>query len=84
MSEVLVDIILMKNIMRNSSFIEDKKQHLVPQYLYDKYGIDSLQLASSQSYYAKNPKIYVPVFKLVNTRLKKLNDSVQEAMRLVE
>lgn len=84
MSEVLVDIILMKNIKRNSSFIEDKKQLLVPQYLYDKYGIDSLQLASSQSYYAKNPKKYVPVFKLVNARLKKLNDSVQEAMRIEE
>ena len=56
MSQILSDIILMKNIKRNNSFIKDKKQLLVPQYLYDKYGIDSSQLASSQSYYAKNPK----------------------------
>ena len=80
MSQILADIILMKNIKRNNSFIKDKKRLLVPQYLYDKYGIDSSQLASSQSYYAKNPKKYLPVFKLVQTQLKKLNDSIQERM----
>ena len=84
MSQILADIILMKNIKRNNSFIKDKKQLLVPQYLYDKYGIDSSQLASSQSYYAKNPKKYLPVFKLVQTQLKKLNDSIQERIRKEE
>ena len=82
MSQILADIILMKNIKRNNSFNKDKKQLLVPKYLYDKYGIDSLQLASSQSYYAKNPKKYLPVFKLVQSQLKKLNDSIQEIMRI--
>ena len=81
MSQILADIILMKNIKRNNSFIKDKKRLLVPQYLYDKYGIDSSQLASSQTYYAKNPKKYLPVFKLVQTKLKKLNDSNQERIR---
>ena len=84
MSQILSDIILMKNIKSNNSFIKDKKQLLVPQYLYDKYGIDSSQLASSQSYYAKNPKRYLPVFKLVQTQLKKLNDSIQERIRKEE
>ena len=84
MSQILSDIILMKNIKRNNSFIKDKKQLLVPQYLYDKYGIDSSQLAYSQSYYAKNPKKYLPVFKLVQTQLKKLNDSIQERIRKEE
>lgn len=84
MSQILSDIILMKNIKRNNSFIKDKKQLLVPQYLYDKYGIDSSQLASSQYYYAKNPKKYLPVFKLVQTQLKKLNDSIQERIRKEE
>ena len=84
MSQILADIILMKNIKRNNSFIKDKKGLLVPKYLYDKYGIDSLELASSQSYYAKNPKKYLPIFKLVQTQLKKLNDSIQETMRMEE
>ena len=31
MSQILSDIILMKNIKRNNSFIKDKKQLFVPQ-----------------------------------------------------
>ena len=84
MSEVLVDIIMMKNIKSNNSFINEKKGLLVPQYLYDKHGIDSSQLASSQTYYAKNPKKYIPVFKLVQIKLKVLKDSLQEQLRASE
>ena len=58
MSMVMLDIILMKNIKRESYNLLEKKDLLVAEYLYEKYGIDSLQLASSQSYYAKNPKEY--------------------------
>ena len=66
------------------SYIKEKKNLLVPEYLYEKHGIDSLQLATSQSYYAKNPKKYVPIFKLLENHLKKLKDSIQESMRASE
>ena len=53
-----------------------KKNLLVAEYLYEKHGIDSAQLASSQSYYAKNPKKYVPIFKKIQLELDRLNDSI--------
>jgi hypothetical protein len=84
MSEVMTDIILMKNIKREASYIQDKEDLLVAEYLYEKHGIDSAQLASSQSYYAKNPKKYVPIFKKIQLELDRLNDSINESMRIKE
>ena len=84
MSMVMLDIILMKNIKRESYNLLLKKDLLVAEYLYEKYGIDSAQLASSQSYYAKNPKKYLPIFKKVQMKFKKLNDSIQQTMRIRE
>jgi hypothetical protein len=82
MSELMLDIILMKNIKRQGSYFLNKKEFLVAEYLYEKYGIDSVQLASSQSYYSKNPKKYLPIFKKVQLELKRLNDSINESMRI--
>ena len=84
MSMVMLDIILMKNIKRESYNLFEKKDLLVAEYLYEKYGIDSVQLTSSQSYYAKNPKEYIPIFKKVKIKLNKLNDSIQQTMRIRE
>ena len=84
MSMVMLDIILMKNIKRESYNVLEKKDLLVAEYLYEKYGIDSAQLASSQSYYAKNPKKYLPIFEKVKMKFKKLNDSIQQTMRIRE
>lgn len=81
MIRIMADILMMKNIKSEYSYIKEKKNLLVPEYLYEKYGIDSLQLATSQSYYAKNPKKYVPIFKLLENHLKRLKDSIQESMR---
>ena len=84
MSMVMLDIILMKNIKRESYNVLENKDLLVVEYLYEKYGIDSAQLASSQSYYAKNPKEYLPIFKKIKMKLNKLNDSIQQTMRIRE
>ena len=81
MSLIMVDIILMKNIIRNQYSIKDKEVLLVPKYFYDKYAIDSAQLASSQIYYSQNPKKYAPIFKTVQEQLIKILDSVKEGER---
>jgi len=81
MSNIMMDIILMKNIKRNAFYIKEKENLLGDQYLFEKYGIDSLQLASSQAYYAKNPKIYTPIFTEVLKKIQKTQDSLQEKMR---
>lgn len=84
MSQVMLDIILMKNIKRESSYIPEKKNLLVAEYLYEKHGIDSAQLASSQFYYAKNPKKYIPIFKEVQAQLQKINDTIGDGLQLLE
>ena len=53
-------------------------------YIYAKYSVDSLQLAASETYYAKNPKKYVPIFKTIQLELDRLNDSINESMRIKE
>ncbi|MEK9602921.1 MAG: DUF4296 domain-containing protein [Flavobacteriaceae bacterium] len=80
MSDIMMDIILMKNIKRNNYAPKEKKYLLTDQYLYDKYGIDSLQLANSQEFYTKNPKKYIPIFKQVQIKIEKIKDSVQNIM----
>ena len=84
MSFIMIDVILMKNIIRDQYAIKEKTSLLVSQYLYDKYDIDSTQFASSQTYYSQNPKKYMPIFKTVEEHLKKILDSVQKEQRAVE
>ena len=81
MSVVMVDILIMKNIKREFAFIKEKQNLLLPEYIYEKHEIDSQQLANSLSYYAKNPKKYFPIFKMVQNHLKKINDSIQQSQR---
>ena len=45
-------------------------------YIYIKYGIDSLQLAESDHYYAKFPRIYHKIYSNVLTRINKMKDSL--------
>lgn len=80
MSDIMTDIILMKNIKRNNYAPKEKKHLLTDQYLFDKYGIDSLQLANSQEFYTKNPKKYIPIFKEVQIKIEKIKDSIQTIM----
>ncbi|OUV62020.1 MAG: hypothetical protein CBC79_06940 [Gammaproteobacteria bacterium TMED119] len=78
MSEIMLDVILMKNIKRNAFAVKEKRVLLVNQYILDKYQIDSLQFIISQEYYSKNPKEYIPIFKVIQTRLGTLKDSLQK------
>ena len=45
-------------------------------YLFIKYNVDSLQLANSESYYAKNPKLYYRMYAKVIQRIDKEKDSL--------
>ena len=78
MSEIKLDVILIKNIKRNGYAIEEKRNFLVDQYILNKYGIDSLQFATSIDYYSKNPKEYTYIFEVIQTNLSRLRDSIQE------
>ena len=45
-------------------------------YLFLKYNIDSLQLAKSHEYYAKNPKIMSKIYKKVLRKMERSKDSI--------
>jgi hypothetical protein len=47
-------------------------------YLYKKYGIDSLQLADSDAYYAKFPRIYYRMYATVMKKMQRVKDSLGE------
>jgi hypothetical protein len=49
-------------------------------YLYIKYGIDSLQLVESESYYSKFPRTYFRMHNNVLERLTKIQDSINEVI----
>ncbi len=78
MSEIMLDVILIKNIKRNGYATEEKRIFLVDQYILNKYGIDSLQFATSIDYYSKNPKEYTYIFEVIQTNLSLLRDSIQK------
>lgn len=52
-------------------------------FLYEKYGIDSAQLAKSSIYYTSNANLQLQMFTEVETRLQKLKDTI-DARRLRE
>ena len=45
-------------------------------YLYQKYGIDSIQLIQSDKYYSKNPRIYSRIYKKVLDKMQMQKDSI--------
>jgi hypothetical protein len=51
-------------------------------YIYKKYGIDSLQLVTSDQYYAKFPRQYFRMYSNVLERMKKTKDSLSELGKL--
>lgn len=46
-------------------------------YIYDKYGIDSLQFVESSNYYAENVKVYEEIFDKVIDSLEKLKTALK-------
>lgn len=52
-------------------------------FLYEKYGIDSMQLAKSSVYYTSNANLQLEMFTEVETRLQRLKDTI-DARRLRE
>lgn len=86
--EQMVDIfydIAVLNAARSSNAGVLRDHRIQPEeFLYEKYQIDSLQLAKSSVYYASKPNIHLRIFKAVEERLKeekKLADSLMRVKR---
>ena len=53
-------------------------------YIYAKYSVDSLQLAESETYYAKNPKQYARIYSRIKIALDQKIDSISRAIQKID
>ena len=53
-------------------------------YIYAKYSVDSLQLAESETYYAKNPKQYARIYTRVKIALDQKIDSINRVIQKID
>ena len=84
MENVFYDIMLM-NAIKNSNYVDlAHKEYFTDQYIYEKYGIDSLQLAQNQTYYAQKPKLLKKIFENLEIRSKQMEDSIDTIMKRKE
>ena len=68
-SEILVDTYL-SNAARNKSYQDIQEQNVrLEKYIYQKYGIDSLQFAKSNAYYSSNLDGYLEILQEVEQKL---------------
>lgn len=81
MEDVLYDMSLIKAIKNTNFQTEESKAVLTPDYLFEKYAIDSLQWADNLSYYSKNPKQFVAIYKRVEARYPSALDSIDTLLK---
>ena len=81
----LINESLMVNVLYEISILDamstfkprnkDFEQIYGKPYIFLKYGVDSLQLAKSDQYYAKFPRVYHKIYSRVLEKMKKTKDS---------
>ncbi|MEM1259156.1 MAG: DUF4296 domain-containing protein [Bacteroidota bacterium] len=69
MMEILYDLALINGLRSTNAAVFDKYDIETMPYLYEKYGIDSLQFVKSDAYYASVPVIYQTMYATVKNRL---------------
>lgn len=71
MTEILYDLSLLNAASSvGGNALKEKDIEVMP-YLFDKYGIDSLQFVTSDQYYASVPLTYEAIYKEIQARLEK-------------
>ena len=81
MSEILYDMALLDAIDNSYPQVLTENDLKVMDFLYEKYGIDSLQFAQSDLYYASVPQEYQKIYEAVEQRLTEKRDSVSEVIK---
>lgn len=76
MVSVLYDMALLDAIKSSHPQVIAKNKVYVMDFLYEKYGIDSLQFVKSDLYYASIPSKYQAIYKAVEDRLSRERDSI--------
>ncbi len=81
MVKILYDIAVLDAIQGTYTKALERNGIEVMPFIYEKYGIDSLQLAESDLYYASRPNEYEEIYKTLEDRIAAQRDSINEVIR---
>ena len=79
MAEVLTDLSLLHSARNYNKRILEATGLKPEEYLYEKHGIDSIQLAQSNDYYSKNYDKLESIYKRVRVNLEKMQIDLEKA-----
>ena len=82
MADILYDLAILTAAKNTSTDILVKNKIETMEYLYTKYGIDSVQFVENNLYYASIPSEYVAIYKEVDSRLESVQKVMDEARRI--
>lgn len=78
MTEILYDLALINGLRSTNNTVLDQYEIETMPYLYEKYGIDSLQFVRSDEYYASVPAVYQTMYSSIKDRLDARIDEIDE------
>lgn len=81
MTKILFDIAILDAIDGTYPEALGRNEIAVMAFVYEKYGIDSLQLAASDLYYASRPDEYEEIYQALEDRIDRQRDSINEVIR---
>lgn len=76
MEQILYDVLVLEAMRTFNPKNPDFEEVYGLPYLYKKHSIDSLQLAESDAYYAKFPRIYYRMYNSVMKKMQRVKDSL--------
>ncbi|MET7029858.1 DUF4296 domain-containing protein [Sediminicola luteus] len=82
MADILYDLAILTAAKNTSTDILVKNKIETMEYLYTKYGIDSVQFVENNLYYASIPSEYVAIYKEVDSRLESVQKVMDEARKI--
>ena len=80
MEKILFEAIMMDVMNTFSEKNPDFLELFGVNYLYQKYGVDSIQLIQSDKYYSKNPRIYFRIYNKVLDQMEGQKDSINRLL----
>ena len=81
MTEILYDLALINGLRSTDDRILKRHEIETMPYIYEKYGVDSLQFVYSDQYYASVPEIYQKMYESIQQRIE---ERIKEMNRIRE
>ncbi len=83
MTQLLHDLAILNAAKSTNSAILEEHFDSPTQFLFEQYGVDSLQFVKSDLYYASQPLVYEAIYKEVAAKLDKEKSEIEEARKIV-